>query len=199
MNPNSMGGVDRTNIGETRLCACLMKLELPYKNSIVQKVDEVKQEMLSIEKYGAWEVDALMSIDWCDAWSLIMDLYISLSLSLCPVECIIMLWLSRPLTMYYWPVPFDSTAKFMLEKARNLQASERAYSTAQVYTYLLEGCDIVVLIPLFITHLSSSSSHTITESIIFYASSIYTSIIIIITTTTTRITGGDVIGIHFVE
>ena len=63
MNPNSMGGVDRTNIGETRLCACLMKLELPYKNSIVQKVDEVKQEMLSIEKYGAWEVDALMSID----------------------------------------------------------------------------------------------------------------------------------------
>lgn len=57
-----MGGVDRTNIGETKLCACLMKLELPYKNSIVQKVDEVKQEMSSIEKYGAWEVDALLSI-----------------------------------------------------------------------------------------------------------------------------------------
>jgi hypothetical protein len=62
MNPNSMGGVDRSNIGETKLCACLMKLELPYKNSIVQKVDEVKQEMLSIEKYGMWRVDALLSM-----------------------------------------------------------------------------------------------------------------------------------------
>jgi len=29
-----------------------MKLELPYKTSVVQKVEEVKQETLSIEKYG---------------------------------------------------------------------------------------------------------------------------------------------------
>jgi len=53
MKPNSTGGVDRTNVGETKLCACLMKLELPYKSSIIQKLDDVKQEITSIEKYGA--------------------------------------------------------------------------------------------------------------------------------------------------
>ena len=68
--------------------------------------------------------------------------------------------------------PFDSTAKFMLEKARNLQASERAYSTAQVRTFWKDVISVLTSISFYDTHIAAAAViQSSSDLIILYTSS----------------------------
>ncbi len=48
VNENSGEG----NVGENKLIDCLSHLEIPYKYTMVQRMEDVKEEILLIEKNG---------------------------------------------------------------------------------------------------------------------------------------------------
>lgn len=43
---------DSDNVGENKLIACLSQLEVPYKFTLTQRMEEVRIEVAMIEKFG---------------------------------------------------------------------------------------------------------------------------------------------------
>lgn len=43
---------DNDNVGENKLFACLALLEVPYKFTLTQRMEEVRIEVAAIEKFG---------------------------------------------------------------------------------------------------------------------------------------------------
>jgi hypothetical protein len=48
---------DNDNVGENKLIACLQQLEVPYKFTLTQRMEEVRIELASIEKFGEFAQD----------------------------------------------------------------------------------------------------------------------------------------------
>lgn len=45
---------DGDNVGENKLITCLQQLEVPYKFTLTQRMEEVRIELASIDKFGAY-------------------------------------------------------------------------------------------------------------------------------------------------
>lgn len=106
INPSPPSVVyDVDNVGENKLIGCLQQLEVPYKFTLMQRMEEVRIEMASIDKFGELLLIyfALFS-SFSSSFS-----FLHYDFSLC----------------YYYAV------RLALDKVRNLQASERTYATAQ--------------------------------------------------------------------
>lgn len=55
MKPNTSSallGEDSSNVGETQLIATLQKLEIPYKYTMSQRMEDIKQELILVEKHS---------------------------------------------------------------------------------------------------------------------------------------------------
>jgi len=44
---------DGDNVGENKLITCLQQLEVPYKFTLIQRMEEVRIELASIDKFGS--------------------------------------------------------------------------------------------------------------------------------------------------
>lgn len=52
---------DGDNVGENKLISCLQQLEVPYKFTLAQRMEEVRIELASIDKFGEFLCSAFWS------------------------------------------------------------------------------------------------------------------------------------------
>jgi hypothetical protein len=53
---------DGDNVGENKLISCLSLLEVPYKFTLTQRMEEIRIELGIIEKFGAYVYVNLVSL-----------------------------------------------------------------------------------------------------------------------------------------
>lgn len=58
MRPNNISGAseDNKNGGEQQLINCLQYLDLPYKFTMAQRMEDIKQEITMIERQGKFPI-----------------------------------------------------------------------------------------------------------------------------------------------